>query len=185
MTLINTPVEVQFFDTMHLAPAGYKGLQTLSTLLGNRSLEKDDIPQFYKENMNLFYRDHPEWYERYALRDTEVTLRLFFLLQRCLNTIAYGDLRTLFNTLGAAAVDGFLKTNPWFEDYRKALRRPHFWEAKRIAERAYHGGRNESFFVGKTADHRDTAGKIWVDFDFCGCYPTAQALCPLIDTEEV
>lgn len=180
----STPVDVRFLDTMHLAPAGYKSLQALSTLLGDHSLEKDDIPQFYKENMHIFLREHPDWYERYALRDTEVTIRLFFLLQRSINLLAFGEMRQLFRTLGAASVAGFLEANPWFTDYRKALRRPYFWDAMRLAERAYHGGRNEGFFVGRTGDHPETREKVWVDVDFSGCYPTAMALCPQIDTEE-
>ena len=124
-----TPVDVEFFDSMHLAPAGYKSLQAMSTLLGDNSLEKDDIAQVDKENMNLFLQRDPVGFERYALRDTEVTLRLFVLLQKSLNMLAFGEIRQLFRTLAAASVDGFLESNPWFVNYRKALRRPEFWDA--------------------------------------------------------
>ncbi len=179
-----TSVDVHFYDSMHLAPAGYKSLQAMSTLLGEKSLEKDDISQTDKENMNLFLQRDPVGFERYALRDTEVTLRLFVLLQKSLNMLAYGEIRQLFRTLAAASVDGFLESNPWFVNYRKALRRPEFWDAKRLAERAFHGGRNEGFFVGRTEDHPESQDKVWVDVDFSGCYPTAMALCPKIKTEE-
>jgi hypothetical protein len=179
----HTPVDVRIFDTKLLAPASHQSLQALSTLLGDESQEKDDIPQFYKENMNIFLAEYPESFEHYALRDTEVTIKLFFLLQESLNLLAFGEVKQLFRTLATAAVQGFLVAHPWFKQYRSALRRPEFWDAYRLVERAYHGGRNESYFVGRTSDYPETRNKVWIDIDFCGCYPTAMALCPKIDVE--
>lgn len=174
------PVDVHVFDTMLISPASHKSLKKLSALLGSKEEEKESITQFFIERMDRYLQDHPEKFQNYALKDSEITLRLFFLLQQALNDLVSGGFR-LYRTLGSAGVRAFLQTNPWFEDYRKGLRGPQFSTHYALIKRSYLGGRNEGYFIGKTEVHPETRNCLWLDIDFTGCYPTAMALCPRID----
>jgi DNA-binding SARP family transcriptional activator len=102
--------------------------------------------------MRQFLKEHPAWFERYALRDTEVTLKIFVTLQEALNQLAYGETRQLFKTLAAAAVKGFLEENKWFKRYRRQLQDERFESAYRLIMRSYHGGRNEGLMVGDSRE---------------------------------
>ncbi len=73
-------VDLEIFDTRLLLPAGLQSLDKASSLFGTEE-KKLDVPEFYKRNMHGLLRDDPELFERYALRDTEVTAKLFFMLQ--------------------------------------------------------------------------------------------------------
>ena len=53
-------------DTMMLSPAG-TSLEKLGKLIG---VPKVELPDGYsKDRMDLFLRDHPEWFEQYAITD--------------------------------------------------------------------------------------------------------------------
>ena len=97
-------VDVQIYDTMLLSPATHKSLKKLSSLLGDKGQEKETITQFYIEHMNLYLQDHPDKYRSYALKDTEVTLRLFFSLQESLNALVGGNKFELYKSLKASVV---------------------------------------------------------------------------------
>lgn len=183
----HTPVNVKVYDTMLLAPASHQSLKKLSTLLGDKGLEKESVSQFYIENMNLYLRDHPGEYEQYALKDTEITLMLFFLLQQALNDLVNELSRDesgynfkLYRTLASAGVKSFTNNNVWFDEYRKTLKEK-YAESFQLVPRSYLGGRNEGYFIGYTNNYPETKNKIWIDIDFTGCYPTAMATCPKID----
>lgn len=81
-------VDLEIFDTRLLAPAKLQSLDKLSDLLG-KAEKKVSISEFYKRNMDRLLSDNPVLFEKYALRDTEVTAKLFFLLQRLLNELAF------------------------------------------------------------------------------------------------
>jgi len=172
------PVDVQIFDTMLLAPASHRSLKKLSGLLGSQENEKETVSQFNIEHMNLYLRDHPEEFEKYALQDSKVTLMLFFILQDCLYKLV-GDPKKfkLYVTLASAAVKGFIFKNDWFKKYQKTLKSAAFAKPYQLIKRCYHGGRNEGYIVGRIKN------KIFLDIDFSGCYPTAMALCPKIDLD--
>jgi hypothetical protein len=145
-------VAVHVYDTMVLAPVGFQSLDKLSSLLSNNDSGKVDILQFHIENMNRLREDDPEKFERYALRDTELTIKLFVHLQEALNRLAYGEIRQVFKTLAAAAVKGFQVKHPKFKKYRKALKAEEFSDAYKLIMRSYHGGRNEGFLIGDSRD---------------------------------
>lgn len=145
-------VEVHLYDTMLLAPAGFRSLDKLSSLLGKADERKLNISQYYIEHMNDYLADDPRGFEAYALRDTEVTLKIFITLQETLNALAYGETRHLFKTLASAAVKGFLEMNSWFKSYKDELGDERFNDAYRLILRSYHGGRNEGFIVGDSRD---------------------------------
>ncbi len=86
----NSLVDIHIFDTKLLAPATHQSLERLSSLLGDEDEQKKEISQFYKQNMHLLLRDDPDRYERYAIRDAELCVELFFLLQQTLNQLAGG-----------------------------------------------------------------------------------------------
>ena len=196
--VINQSIDVRIalFDTMLLAPASHRSLKKLSAILGEEPDRKEDIEQRYIEHMDQYLQDDPDGFERYALKDTAVTLQLFFLLQKEFNTMVFKkiDIKTgkfkLFRTLASAAVKGFLYKDgipligekTWYEEYLRELGKEEFKKPYQLVKRCYLGGRNESFFIGRTRNYPETRDKIWIDVDLKGCYPTAMALCPKIDT---
>jgi len=115
-------VDIQVYDTMLLAPAGLGSLDKLSSLLGDDDARKIDVSSYYKKNMHDFLRDEPESFIEYALRDTEVTAKVFITLQEALNNLAFGESRQLFKTLGASAVKDLLTKEPWLKKYLRGLR---------------------------------------------------------------
>jgi hypothetical protein len=178
------PVDVLIFDTMLLAPASHKSLKKLSTLIGSEEGMKDDVTHHYITNMNLYLRDHPEKFEKYALKDSAITLKLFFIIQQILNDLVdENEIIKFYRTLASAAVRSFQNNNPYFHNYTIALKKKYPNE-NRLIKRSYYGGRNEAYFVGHTDDCSDTKNKIWIDIDLIGCYPTAMALCPKIDLKK-
>lgn len=174
-------VDVKWFDTMLLAPASHRSLKKLSALLGKESEMKETISQFHIENMDVYLREYPDKFINYALKDTEVTLKLFFLLQESLNQLAFGKTKKLFITIGSAAVELFVRENEWNEEYGKNLRSARFADAMRLVRRGYYGGRNEGLLRGRTSKYDNTKNKIWVDIDLKGCYPTTSSRIPRID----
>jgi len=114
-------VDFHLFDTMLLTPAKYKSLAALGALLGDTNQGKLEVSPFYKKNMDLFLHDRPEEYELYALRDSELCLKLFLLLQKTLNDVVYGKPVKLFRTISSAAVSGYLQENEWFDEYRQGV----------------------------------------------------------------
>jgi hypothetical protein len=123
---IKAPVQgmdlhIRLYDSMLLVPAKYKRLEAAAAILGEDGMEKIKISPFYKRNMDLFLERYPEIFERYALRDSELTLKLFLFLQRNLNEVVYGGPRRLFMTISGAGVSGFLESNPWFPGYKEKL----------------------------------------------------------------
>lgn len=178
-------VEIRWFDTMLLAPAGFRGLKKLSSLLGKASEMKETISQFHIENMDIFMKTDFEGFKRYALKDTEVTLRLFFILQQSLNELAYrGKFKKLFITIASAAVASFVKENRWHKTYRKQLKLARLADAIRFVRRSYFGGRGECFLRGRTCQFETTRNKTWLDIDLKGAYPSCAALLPRIDLEK-
>ncbi|MDA3917766.1 MAG: hypothetical protein PF690_12450 [Deltaproteobacteria bacterium] len=192
-------VGVSFFDTMLLAPASHRSLKKLSALLGD--VKKEPIKQYHIENMNLYLKECPDKFQKYALKDTEITLQLFFVLQDALIQLVSGGFSGLYRTLASAAVEGFLNNHRWYSGYLKKLhgikprkekmsgdilrrekwRREKMKSAYHLIKRSYYGGRNESYFVGRTKNYPETVNKLWIDIDLIGCYPTAMALCSRID----
>ncbi|TLM69231.1 MAG: hypothetical protein FDZ69_00220 [Deltaproteobacteria bacterium] len=177
-------VEIRWLDTMLLAPAGFRGLKKLSSLLGKESEMKESISQFHIENMDIFMKTDFEGFKQYALKDSEVTLRLFFLLQQSLNELAYrGKFKKLFITIASAAVASFTKENSWHKAYRKQLKSTRLADAIRFVRRSYYGGRGECFLRGRTSQFESTKNKAWLDVDLKGCYPSCAALLPRIDLD--
>lgn len=172
--------DVEILDTKLLAPAGLQSLAALSSLL-SREEEKLEIPEHYRANMDQLLRDDPVLFERYAMRDAEVTAKLFFLLQRELNELAFGAIERPFKTLASAAIKGFLRWNEWFKEYQMALTQGGFAAAVPIVKRGYLGGLNMGCLRGDTNAYAPTRDYIYVDIDFANAYANGMARCPKID----
>ena len=68
LTLDKTfPIDVQYFDTMLLAPATHRSLAKLATLLGDDNGKKISISQYYIEHMDRFLAEKPQEYEEYEI----------------------------------------------------------------------------------------------------------------------
>lgn len=203
LKLGNNPLEVKIFDTMLLAPASHRSLAKLSSLLGKNYEEKVSIKQRQIEHMDRYLREDPDGFEKYALRDSEICLKLFFLLQKSLNELAFGPecFKKLFRTLASAGVSSFISSpgNEWFKEYllilgqvlsptkKQKMRLDEYPNSKvfpevyKLIKRSYLGGRNESYLIGKTENYDGTRNRIWIDIDLSSAYPSSMALCPLID----
>ena len=171
-------VSVRLVDTMLIAPAG-ASLALLGTALG---VPKVDLPPDYsKERMDVFKRERPEEFARYALVDAEIAARwaarVFSLVR------AEMGVSRFFPTLGSVGVAMIeaeiarlgIDVNAFF-GREKRLRGPPsplpiLVGKLEFAAQCYHGGRNEAFAVGFSAEGREVC-----DLDLCGAYTTAMAL---------
>ena len=112
--LKNPDVEIVIHDTMLIAPAASKSLEKLSNLLKEDD-QKIHLTQKQKERMDLLLENDKQQFKTYALKDTEITLKLFFLIQETLHKIVGEEKYKIYNTLGSSAVKAF--TN-YLEDYQ-------------------------------------------------------------------
>jgi hypothetical protein len=179
--VVNLWVDVR--DTMLLLPEGYKSLEKASTFIDG--YEKIDLPIEVKSNMYQFLQDDPEKFEEYALRDAEVTLKLFIKLQYLLNVVN-GTETKMFSTLASATTSHFklFSENRFqrFNDEGKAVnsKQEHNMQFDRLhslykqyeslADRSYMGGLNSSYHIGYCE------GYTFIDIDFKNCYPSAMNL---------
>lgn len=184
--VVNLWVDVR--DTMLLLPEGYKSLEKASTFIDG--YEKIDLPIEVKSNMYQFLQDDHEKFEKYALRDAEVTLKLFIKLQYLLNVVN-GTETKMFSTLASATTSHFklFSENRFqrFNDEGKAVsdRQEHNMQFDRLhslykkheslADRSYMGGLNSSYHIGYCE------GYTFLDIDFKNAYPTAMNLIKIGD----
>lgn len=160
---------VDVSDTMLLLPDGFKSLALASTLLGG--FEKIALEAEMKSNMYDLLQQNPEQFIEYAIRDAEVTLKLFVKLQYMLNRIN-GESDKLFLTLASATTNDFIKfskatTGATIHDMQFDRKHHLYKQYEALANRSYMGGLNSSYHVGK-AD-----GYTFIDIDFKNAYPTA------------
>jgi hypothetical protein len=171
-------VSVIVCDTMLLAPAG-SSLAYLGETLG---LPKVDLPIGHsKDRMDLFKRDCPDEFKRYALMDTLIAIHW---ADRVFSVIAseFG-ISSVQPTLGACGVrmiqQAFDKVGVDLDRFsgcvraRGGKRNPlsavaSLWS---FAANCYHGGLNVAFWVGHSP-----AGRPVYDHDIRGAYSTAMAL---------
>jgi len=184
--VVNLWVDVR--DTMLLLPEGYKSLEKASTFI--EGYEKIDLPVEVKSNMYQFLQDEPAKFEEYALRDAEVTLKLFINLQYLLNVVN-GTETKMFSTLASATTSHFklFSENRFqrFNDEGKVIsdRPVHNMQFDRLhslykkyeslADRSYMGGLNSSYHIGYCK------GYTFLDIDFKNAYPTAMNLIKIGD----
>jgi hypothetical protein len=155
-------------------------LETIGNLLG---VPKVNLPEGYsKDRMDLFMRDHPDLFEKYALTDAVIAAkwvaRTYSLLHERLG------IGKKVITLGGAAVE-LLRKQAKIEgiDLNKFLgqdkpKRPyaHLAPLIAIAAQAYHGGYNVAPALGYSPE-----GQVLADLDIRSAYPTALSFIGLPD----
>lgn len=173
-SLITMKWSYEFFDTKLIAPAGASSLNNLS-----KSLEKKE---YHKKEMNFYEISHMNWvlkykkdkFIEYAINDAKATMMAFIELQKNFNTLAKRQSIKIERTIGGAAVGYYKK---YLKDtYRLSLKditgnKTTVQElTKEQFSECYHGGRNETYFIGKAP-----SDYIYFDIDFQNAYPTCLA----------
>ncbi len=164
-------------DTMLLLPEGYKSLDKASEFI--EGYEKIDIGEEIKSKMLKYLQEHPVEFEKYAIRDAVVTLKLFIKLQFLLNFIN-GTNEKLFSTLASATTNDFKTfSNGKFGKQAHKMQYDRFHELYKqyesISDRSYQGGLNSSYYLG------ESTGYTFLDIDFKNAYPTAMNLLKIAD----
>lgn len=95
-------VKFMLKDTMLLVPESYRSLKKASALV-DPEFAKLDLVKEELSNMLKLLQDDPAKFEAYAIRDTQVTLKLWITLQCMLNKIN-GTHERIFSTLSSAAL---------------------------------------------------------------------------------
>ena len=167
----STDLEIYLCDTTLLAPAGFKSLSALGTVIG---LEKGEVSQYYKKQMDLLLKDNREVYLSYSITDSIIALaywvNIHVLTQRWIGP-------KLFQTVGSIAMS-------YFNNYLKKLKiRPKKFHGKDntnferysyFPKSSYFGGRNESICIGKIEETLS-------DVDLSGAYSIGMAHLPQLD----
>lgn len=181
---------VEFRDTMLLLPDSFKSLDKASSFI--KGYEKIDLSTEIKSNMYQFLQDEPVKFEEYAIRDAEVTLKLFIKLQYHLNKINETD-SELYTTLSNATTNSFKRfsrnkflemsegeNNTPSKIHNMQFDRFHtlYKKYESLGDRSYMGGLNSSYHIGYCE------GYTFIDIDFKNAYPTAMNLLKIADFGE-
>jgi hypothetical protein len=192
-------VEVHWFDTKLLAPGSHQSLEKLSKLVLSDAESKLPLSQKEIEHMDELLRTDPRRFIEYALRDSEVTLKVFIAMQDLLNRQVYGKFKRLFKTLGSASVEALIEhykeksgcpilnqipKNNGLSPETRTLMNERFYCHLPLVEASYLGGRNEAFYRGRTSEDPTLIDYILLDLDLSSAYPTAMSLILRIDLEQ-
>jgi hypothetical protein len=193
-------VEVHWFDTKLLAPGSHQSLEKLSKLVLSEEESKLPLSQKEIEHMDELLRTNPRRFIEYALRDSEVTLKVFIAMQDLLNRQVYGKFKRLFKTLGSASVEALIEhykgksgchilnqtpKNNGLSSETRTVMDERFYCHLPLVEASYLGGRNEAFYRGRTSEDPTLIDYIFLDLDFSSAYPTAMSQILRIDLEQV
>lgn len=189
--------QVSLIDTQHLTPGG-KALKILGQIY---EFPKFDLPtDCDKGRMDIVLRDHPEEFERYAIRDAEISAYHVYRMRELVRgllgedapplTLASIGVSHLFKLWEMAGIDHHAvlgtemrKAEPIFDPKsgryftRKAGIAP-ISDRRLFGEfvtSCYHGGRNEAFIFGVTEKG------LWTDYDLTGAYTTAMVAISMPD----
>lgn len=196
-------VSVSLRDTLLLAPQGMAKLEKLGAMLG---LEKIKISRRDKKNMDqLLRRDRP-LFERYAIRDAEVSVKyaaalagLFLDMIRSAGGVPFvpttlASLTGVFvesiwrkDGIDREAVLGketvkmveYLRKQGRYNTRRVEVDQVEFYENLPIALESYHGGWNDAYYFGFTPEEDIT------DFDLKSAYMAPLAMLGMPQWDEI
>jgi hypothetical protein len=212
--------QVSLVDTLLLVPGSAKGLGAVGALYkfskldpGSKEVVRADgtIERIaYIERMDLFLADAPEVYERYAVRDAEISARHAHEVWRFANDelslnlssppITLGSLaaRNLVESWSArgieidAVLDGrVVRIRRFDANRRRPLWDHERWHSHRftinekLAALCFHGGRNECFSYGPTIDTQVEGTTPFREFDVINAYAVAMASIKMPDWESM
>ena len=182
-------IELSLFDTTLLAPDERK-LEVLGEMLGDKKIE---IPDGAIEDMRTFSQQDPVLFREYGLADARIAAKWLVFTTSIANELLGTDVPPL--TLGSIATNLVLKlwethdidrlevlglerfkdeTGKWQERFRRERD-----ACENEARSAFHGGRNETYFFGATAEDD------WYDWDLVGAYVTALSTLGIPDWEKI
>jgi hypothetical protein len=205
---------VTLVDTNLLVPGTSKSLTSLGDLYGLPKLDvgKAADGTKYISSMDRLLQDNPELYEAYAIRDAEISalhvhrlgefVRNELGLERLPVTLGGVSAEVLVNYwrdhgFSEEQINGYVKvkethfnrtyTTPKSKRYlTKPGRRynANYEIHRELAERCFHGGRNECYAYGPTSDMSPRSGAVyaenetdgpvlWREFDLKGAYATS------------
>ena len=176
-------LSIRLVDTMLIGPAG----SSLASLGDALKLPKVELPAGYsKDRMDLFMRDHPALFERYAIVDAEIaarwTVRVFQLVR---NEMGVNRKVATLGGVGVAMIEAEisklgLDVDLFFGREKRRRGRPApltvLIGKLEFAAQCYHGGRNEALSVGFSP-----IGRTVYDLDLVAAYTTAMAMIRLPD----
>ncbi|TXN43623.1 hypothetical protein FV233_17815 [Methylobacterium sp. WL7] len=191
-------VGLRFIDTLLLTP-GRAGLDTVGKFL---KIPKVELPPGYtKGGMRKFFRERPEAFRAYAMRDVDITLAYGIRMAEFAHENGLKSLPATLAGFGPAMLrlqaqedDVDLNDALGFRVEKRTLfydQSNKFRTVKRIASvtsrqlfeefaaAAYLGGRNECFFCGPTPE-----GEFY-DYDLPGAYTTAMCAVRPLDYEGI
>jgi hypothetical protein len=201
---------VSLVDTQLLVPGSARSLAALGDLYqfpkldpGSKDIVSEDgtierIP--YIERMDLLLADDPQLYERYAIRDAEISARhvhevwlfandeLSLKLSSpplTLGSLAVSNLIESWGTRGIdidAVLDGRVVKTKRYDPHRRRYistserkHTPMFKSKESLAADCFHGGRNECFCYGPTIDTEAEGIPTFREFDLISAYAVAMA----------
>jgi hypothetical protein len=201
---------VSLVDTQLLVPGSAKSLATLGDLYqfpkldpGSKEVASADgtierIP--YIERMDWLLADDPQLFDRYAIRDAEISARHVHGVWLLANDELTLNLRSPPVTLGSLAVsnliqiwtvrgvdidavlDGQMEQIRLFDaNRRRYIRRRQRQHSNRftiyetLAAHCFHGGRNECFCYGPTLDSGGEGAPLFHEYDLVAAYAVAMA----------
>ena len=109
LSIAGSQVDFHLFDAHLLVPSDKaKSLaETLSDLMEEPIINPVQVSPFYLRNMDLFQRDCPEEFERFAMFgndiDLNISLSIFMIFQKNLNDMVYGKPTKFFRSASSAA----------------------------------------------------------------------------------
>lgn len=191
-------IRIRFVDTLLLTP-GRASLDTVGQFL---RIPKVELPSGYtKDRMRKFYRERPEEFRAYAMRDVDIPLAFGIRMAEFARENGLRDLPATLAGFGPAMLrrqateDGVdlnsalglrVEKRTLFSEHTRCYRtikqlasitsRQLFEE---FAAAAYLGGRNECFYGGPTSE------SIYYDFDLPAAYTTAMCAVRPLDYEGI
>lgn len=176
------PVSVRMSDTILWAPATHRSIAALGDAIG---LPKITLPKGAISNMRGLAASDPELFRDYAIRDAEVAAQYAHrFLKSCETTFGLGP-RVPVTASGAGVrffknkleESGFALEDLTGDDPDGGTD-GYASDVIRIAAECFHGGRNETFWIGPTPK-----GTPLYDLDLGGCYPSCMAHIRMPDFE--
>jgi hypothetical protein len=178
-------VSLRLYDTLLLAPAGYRRLEALGEALGLPKLGVPDVvnPKGATvpgiERMDLVRERHPVEFDAYAKRDAEVAVEWFVKVCEFAATWGVNHAPTTLGSLAVATIVAMADPALPLVLGRSAKRGgllgdplPEASAIQTLAADAFHGGRNEAYVHGVFSA---PATRPFVDLDLKGAYTTALA----------
>lgn len=188
--------KVHIRDTTLIAPGGAKSLAGIGNIYGD-DFKKIDIGDYRNGRMSILLKDDKELFEKYAIRDSIITLKHATTMEEFNLTVGKIGVPLTISGIGKNYV-----LQEWSKSKYKGYQEhkdimignitskltPKDARAIELSKyivpfiTGYRGGRNESFMYG--IDYIDGSQRSWVDYDLTSAYTTVMSILGHPDTEK-